>query len=406
MKLLRWILWLALAAGLAGIAWWVLSPAKPAEVDTATVERGRLVSELATNGKTEPAVWTSVPATRDGRVAEVLAEIGHAVSAGAPLLRIATPEAQADLAAAEARVARARAALAPAAQGGRTSEIVELDGALARLRGEREAALREEQALERLLAKNAATRLEFDAAADRRKRLDTEIRTNESKRKALVEPLDRSSAEATMEEATRALAAVRSRLDAAVLKAPHAGVVYELPVRPGDWLTAGMLVARIGVLDRLRVKVFVDEPELGGLALGQPVTVTWDALAKKEWLGAIERLPQQIVSLGSRQVGEVVSLVENPGRELPPGANVNARIRTRTIDQAVSIPKEALRREGDTYGVFVVRDGRVQWRAVQTGAASVTRLEIVSGLQPGETVALAGEETLRDGMAVRTAAAN
>jgi HlyD family secretion protein len=167
-----------------------------------------------------------------------------------------------------------------------------------------------------------------------------------------------------------------------------------------------MPVARIGVLDRLRVKVFVDEPELGGLALGQPVTVTWDALAKKEWSGTVERLPQQIVAMGSRQVGEVVSLVENPGRELPPGANVNARIRTRTIEQAISIPKEALRREGDTYGVFVVKDGRVQWRIVQTGAASVTRLEILSGLQPGDVVALAGEETLRDGMAVTIAAAN
>lgn len=405
MKYLRWILLAALVALLAAAIWWALKPSAPPEIDIAAVERGRLVSELATNGKTEPAHWIPVQAAREGRVVEVSVELGKPVTEGQPLARLAAPEADAELAAARARVERARAALAPVEQGGRRAELAELDGTIARLRAERESALRDEQSLERLLEKNAATRTERDAARDRRVRLDFEIRSSEAKRAALVEPAERASAKAALDEAQRQLAAVEARLEDAIIRAPRSGIVYDLSIRAGDWLGRGAPVARIGSLEQLRVTVYVDEPELGGLALRQPVTVTWDALPRKEWRGAVERLPRQIVSLGSRQVGEVVSIVENPALELPAGANVNARIVLQTIENAISIPKEALRREGDKYGVFVVNGDRVHWRAVETGATSVTRIEIRSGLREGERIALAGEETLRDGMNVRVAAA-
>lgn len=401
MKYLRWLLLLIVFGLVATIAWWILSPPSPPEVEFGKVIRETLISELSTNGRTEPVEWSPVHVPREGRVAELFVERGSEVPAGRPLLRLDSPEAEADLASARARVARAQAALSAAERGGLPAEIAELDGVIARLRADRDAAARDETALERLLAKDAATRAERDAARDRRIRLDADLAAMERKRQVLADPAERTSARATLEEAQRLLSALETRIEQATVRSPRAGVVYECKAKRGDWLVPGEAAFLVGNLDRLRVAVFVDEPELGGLRLQLPVTITWDALPNESWKGTVERLPAQIVALGARQVGEVGTVLDNPDRRLPAGANVNARIRLQVVEGALSIPKEALRREGDAYGVFVLNGSQLSWRKVRTGAASVARLQILEGINEGDLVALGGEQNLRDGQDVR-----
>ena len=115
----------------------------------------------------------------------------------------------------------------------------------------------------------------------------------------------------------RSLAA-RQRAARSVVRAPISGVAYGLAAQPGAYLTVGAPIANIGRLDRVRVRVYVDEPELGRVAIGQPVTIRWQALAGKEWKGTVEHLPSSVQALGSRQVGEVVCTVENPARRTAP----------------------------------------------------------------------------------------
>ena len=131
------------------------------------------------------------------------------------------------------------------------------------------------------------------------------------------------------------------------------GTAYHVEARAGPYLHAGDLVANVGRLERLRVSVYVDEPDLGRVAAGMPVTVTWDALPGRTWQGVVERIATQIVRLESRQVGEVGSVIGNPGRDLAPGANINVAIRSRVAENAVALPKECLRREGGVTGVEV-----------------------------------------------------
>ena len=90
-----------------------------------------------------------------------------------------------------------------------------------------------------------------------------------------------------------------------VVRAPIAGTVYQFDLKPGAYLNAGDLVASIGQLDRVRVKVFVDEPDLGRVKRGMPVGITWDAMPGRQWKGVVDKTPTQIVALGTRQVGEV-----------------------------------------------------------------------------------------------------
>src|SRR6185436_755251 len=137
--------------------------------------------------------------------------------------------------------------------------------------------------------------------------------------------------------------------------------------------------------DRVRVHVYVDEPEIGNVRVGQPVEITWEALPGKRWAGTVEKLPAQITSLSSRQVGEVICVIDNSDRLLIPQTNVNAEIRTNVVENALTIPKEVLRRERGEAGVYAVKpDNTLEWRKVQPGAANVTRLEVKAGIREGE----------------------
>jgi len=204
-------------------------------------------------------------------------------------------------------------------------------------------------------------------------------------------------AEARLRDAETALALARQKGAQAQLRAPLAGTVYQLTARPGSYLAEGDPVCNVGRMDRLRVRVFVDEPELGRVAEGQPVTITWDALPGKEWSGAVEKKPSSIQTLGTRQVGEVICIIENPGRELIPGTNVNAAIRTAVVSESLVVPKEVLRRDSQGSYVYVLRGDAILRRPVQTGASSIAKFQVASGLSEGDAIALPTDTPLKPG---------
>lgn len=390
-----------LLAAFAAAAWWVYRRSSELpEVAFTRVRSETLVSTLPTNGKVEPAEWQPVRADAPGLIEKLAVHEGQSVAEGAVIAELARPGVAAEIAAAQARVEQARADLAVVERGGRPAELAEIESSLLKQRTERDAAGRELEALQRLQARQAATGADVEAARTRVRQIDLEIEALDRRRKAIAAGQDKTASQARLREAEAALALARSRAAQSVIRAPIAGIVYGLAVRPGAYLQPGELIANVGRLETVRVRVYVDEPELGRVDVGQPVVITWDALPGKKWTGAVERKPSSIVALGSRQVGEVLCSIPNPGRELIPGTNVNAEIRTSTVRNALTIPKEALRREGGVQGVFVLRDGKLAWQPVTVGVTSITRAQ-VSGVAEGDPVALPGERPLRSGEAVK-----
>jgi len=374
---------------------------QPPEAPFTRVRRETLVSTLPTNGKVEPIEWSPVRSDAGGLVDRVPVQQGQHVARGATIAVLSQTGLQADVSAAEARVAQARAELATIEAGGRTTELAEIESSLAKARFERDNAQREVAALRRLQEKQAATPLEVQEAANRERAAELQMEALVRRRAALVGRNDRPVAQARLREAEAALLQARSRIAQTLITAPIAGIIYDLQVRPGAYLEKGGQVANIGQLDRLRVRVYVDEPELGRVAVGQPVTITWDALPGKQWNGTVESKPAEIQALGTRQVGEVVCTIDNPGHQLVPGTNVNAELRTSVVKDALTIPKEALRRQAGAVGVFVLRGDTLAWQGVGTGASSVTRVQVQGGLREGDAVSLPTELPLRPGMRVR-----
>jgi multidrug efflux pump subunit AcrA (membrane-fusion protein) len=153
-------------------------------------------------------------------------------------------------------------------------------------------------------------------------------------------------------------------------------------------------------LDRVRVTVYVDEPDLGKVRKREVVNITWDALPGHQWKGEVDKLPTQIVPLGTRQVGEVGCVIENPERDLIPNANINAEIQATVVEKALTVPKEAIRREGPETGVFLLQGDRVVWRRINLGVSNYTKSQVLSGVTDGDAVALPTEKPLKNGAKV------
>jgi HlyD family secretion protein len=396
------LLLLIVAAGV--IAWGVLRKSQPPKVNVATAKRQTLVSTLPTNGKVEPYLWQAVRAETSGVVGKLDIRDGQNVAKGQVLAMLADPSLAADVEAAEAKVAEARAALSGLEAGGRPADFTDIDNRLARARYDLQQATAEYNSLRRLEEKSAATRVEVQSAQDKVRMTQMEIEGLEKRRGSLVAKPDVTAARARLRDAENTLALAGQKQALSAIRAPIAGAIYGLAVQPGAYLTEGGLVANVGEMARVRVRVYVDEPELGRVVVGQPVTIRWQALPGREWIGTVERKPTAIQALGSRQVGEVVCTIDNPRRELIPGTNVDAEIRTAVAQDALVVPREALRHDGGGDYVFLVKDGALERRPVKTGTSSATLVQVTAGLAEGDPVVLPSDIPLKAGDRVTPAA--
>ncbi len=390
-----WVLiFLAAAGTLVGLQFW---KKQPPEVHFVRVTLEAISSSVPTNGKVEPITWAAARAERSGAVGKILIHRGQDVSQDAPLVEMDATEAHADLATAEARIAQIRADLDLIERGGRATDLADISSGLDRARLDLEVAQKEHDALARLQTKQAATAMEVAKAKDRVDGAQLQIRSLEQKRAALTTAApDRAAVEARLQEADAARSLAEQRIRTSVVRAPIGGTVYQFDLKPGAFLNAGDPVATIGRLDRVRVTVYVDEPDLGSVAKGLPVFISWEAMRDRQWKGIVDQIPTQIVALGTRQVGEVVCVIENPDRDLLPGTNVDVKIVSQSVANAETVPKEAVQNSS----VFVLDGDHVILKKVTLGVSNTTRTQ-VQGLEEGAAVALSPDKPLKDGMPVK-----
>lgn len=398
---------LAILAGLGVLSallyYSLAAPPAAVEVRFARAGRQTLTSTIVTNGKIEPLEFSPVRAAREGAMTRLAIEKGARVQIGQLAAVIEAPELSAEVTAAEARIAEARSELALFERGGSPAALAEIDAALSTARVQWDDAQRERERTARLVEKQAETRETLVAAESRIRTLESQIAGLTARRASQLPAGGSQAAQSRLRDAESALALARRKMANTEVRAPIAGLVYNLPLRQGDYVRPGDLIAEIGRTARVKAVVYVDEPELGRVSPGQRVRITWDAMPGRAWDAEVENMPVQIVPLNSRQVGEVICTLPNAGGELAPGANINAEIVSHEVAGALAIPKGALRREGAADGVLVLEQpaNRLAWCAVRIGASSVTHAEVMSGLREGDLVALPGETPLAAGMVVR-----
>jgi len=397
---IAWIT-LAVVAVLGGVLAYRSAERSVQVIRTAAVERQDIHEGVVTNGKAEPILYREVRAELEGEVTELPARQGDRVRQGQKLAGLGQRQAQSELELARAELADAEEAVRLLRQGGTAAQLSELKAQLGNARRERDQVAKLAAENARLVEKGAIARVELEQSRVRLAKAESDVALLEEKSQAPFDPEEMKRAEARVQAARATLNLAESRSRATTVLAPIEGVVYSLAVRMGDHVNRGDLLARIGEVDRIRVRVFVDEPDLGRVTAGQPVLITWDGLPGRQWQGEVERLPAEVTELGSRTVGEVDCTVENPAGELLPNMNLNVEIVTRSKNAVLVLPREAVVGEDSARAIYRVREGVLVRQPVQTGILSPTRAEILDGLQEGEEVALTGDVVLQDGMRVR-----
>jgi HlyD family secretion protein len=406
----RILIFLALAAVAAFILVRLSGRQPVAKISAVLPIRENLSSSVDSNGKVEPIAPFVVRAQLDTFVEKVEAVEGQQVKKGQLLFELNVKDAAAQLAEARAKLLRAQDDLRSAKAGGRADDAARATGDLAKAQAERDRLQRNHDALERLLAKQAATKDELAINELALASAQAEVARLAGAKKEFGLDLSLSSGRAALQvqQAQSEVAALEEKVRDGRITAPTDGTLYSLPVKAGDYVRVGDLLAQMADLHRVRVRAFIDEPELGAIEQNEPVKITWDALPNRTWAGRTEIIPKQVVPRGTRSVGELLCAVSNDGLQLLPNINVNVRINSQERVNVLSVPRATVSTENGRRFVFVVKknplavsQSTLEKREIKVGIADSTSYEVVGGLQQDELVALPGDTDLRDAMAVK-----
>ena len=376
------------------------------------IARENLSTVITTNGKVEAVEPSVLRAELSSFVTRVAAVEGRPVHRGDLLLGLDTAATRAELARAREALLSAEDDLRAARAGGRADELSQLDSDVRKTAAELERLRTEHAALERLAAKQAATQDELNQNRAALEKTEAEAKRLESRKAEMARraKLDADRAQLLAERARGEVASFEQKVRQGELTSPVDGTLYLLPVRAGDYVRTGDLLAEVADLKRVRVRAFVDEPDIGLLQPGQAVEIMWDGLPNRAWQGRTEQAPKGVVPRGTRSVGEMPCAVENEKSELLPNINVNVRIRVQERQNALVIPRGAVRIDGARRYVFLVESSelglqasRLRKREIHVGISSATDFEVLDGLSEGDTVALPGDVDLADGIKVRVA---
>ena len=371
----RW-LWVALAATafvLALFAWRSINSAIP--VETVTVEApGANGAVLNASGYVVARRLATVSSKVTGRVSEVLFEEGAEVEAGQVLARLDRSTVQAEHAVAASTLEAARRSLR------------EIDVRLADAR--------------RTLARNRSL-------VERKLVAQSVLDSSEAEVAALGARLEAARAEVDVAEARLGLS--RQALVDLDIRAPFDGVVISKDAQPGEMvspISAGGGYTRTGIatlvdMDSREVEVDVNEAYINRVRPRQPVECVLDAYP--EW-----RIPAHVVSIvptADRQKATV--RVRIAFDALDPRILPDMGIKVTFLEPAAStegarirVPENAVETDDGATHVWVVRDGKVERRAVRTGATADDEVVVTEGLEGGETLVVDAPGRLREGRAV------
>jgi HlyD family secretion protein len=258
-----------------------------------------------------------------GRIAKILVEEGSRVAAGQPIVQFETDLIDLQIQQQRSRIEQAQANLTKALRGPRVEEIESA-------RAQAENAERERLRQKGLLEKGVTAQQQYDAAA-------TQAKTT---REALLQlergnrPEDIAVARATLGMEEKQLAYFERQRAESVVAAPAAGVIESMDLRPGDLVGPNQPVARMLEPSQVWVRVYVPEPELGRVRVGQKAFLTVDTFPKTEFPGHVveirtqaEYTPRNVQTLDQR-MDQVfgVKVAIDPAAQLKPGMAATVRL--------------------------------------------------------------------------------
>ena len=197
-----------------------------------------------------------------------------------------------------------------------------------------------------------------------------------------VDPEDIKAAEARV-------AAAQATLDFAHLTAPFDGTITAAESKAGDQVAPGALAFRLDDLSRLLVDVEVAEVDINRLAVGEPATLTFDAILDKVYEGVVTEVGLVGTSLQGAVNFRVTIELTNADAQVKPGMTSAVNMVVEDLDNVLLVPNRAVRiRDGERV-VFVLQNGTAEAVPIVLGASSDLVSEVAGGdLQAGDLIIL------------------
>ncbi len=414
-------------------------------VQTGTAARMDLTSIVTASGEVKPRTYINIGANAQGRIVDLLVKEGDHVRKNQVVARIEHIQAQADVAAQKAGVASAQADSAAAEEGilAADQSIITAQATLERFKSEQKRA--------KLLLDNAEQMMKYNLIAKQdldQRRADLEsanasVRENEARLTQMKVQRAQTAAQLgsyqrRVSQAEAGLARIEDVLAKYDALAPLDGVVTDLPVRVGETVVPGVqnsaasTIMTIADMSLITAEVKVDETDIVNVHLSQIANISIDAIPNRTFKGHVIEIGNTAIlrstglaasqSANSSQEAKdfkVVVALDSPPDEIRPGLSCSAKIVTATRPNTLSIPIQALTvrkkidleapKDGvmastepmdrsaneELQGVFVIKDGRAEFRKVDTGITGVTDIEVLKGLEDGQQIITGSYKVIR-----------
>jgi HlyD family secretion protein len=373
----------------------------PVRVGEAQVQD--LVKRNSTNGRVEPQHIFEAHAPAAAVVKNVFVHVGEKVHRGQLLVELDDTNARARLAAALAALNTAQANYQGVKSGGTYQEQLALSNNLTKAKIESDQAARNVEVVEKLAAQGAASPGEVAQAKQRLSLAEASYAGLEEQKTKPFAPIDLTRAQSNVAEAQAAVAVAQEVIAQSNVRAPFDCTVYSLSAMRYSYLEPGAEILQAADLSQLQVRAYFDQPDIGDLKLNDPVSIVWDAKPDMQFHGRIIRLPSNISTYGTRTVGEVLTSVDDSSGVLLPNTTVIISVTTQSVQNALTVPREALHIEGGRDYIYEVSGGSLRRTPVTVGALNLTSVQILSGLKDHTVVALGttNGQPLSEGVPIR-----
>lgn len=361
------------------------------EVKITPVKRQELAITVAatSTGTIKPNNEVKITAQRVGRISRLLVNEGDTVKAGAVIAELDPEEAylnlqiaQASLQRAQARLDELRAAFNPLKVEVETNidktkaNLYEAENRLKRFKWLKDKGYLSQMEVDSVQREYDVARASLESAMAGREQL-----------KAKGEEI--KAVEATVREAQLSLSIAKLNYDYSFIKSPISGVIISRPVKMGETVSRGSLVAAAVSTESLYIESFIDEADVAKVKEGQEVHISMDAYPGKIFKGEVYMISP--VVLGGKQetrTFEARTRFKEDGVVIKPGMSADTEIVVDSVKDTLIIPSQAVIEKGGKKFVYIKKGLKARLASVKTGLFNWAFTEIISGIKEGDEVVI------------------
>jgi RND family efflux transporter MFP subunit len=351
----------------------------------AVAENAPVATTVSIAGEFQPYQEVELHAKVAGYIRRINVDIGDHVRAGQVLAVLEVPELNAQVEGADAGVRHSREEITRA-----KNEVARAQADHAALHAASERLRQAAQARPGLVAQQ-----ELDDADSRDRASEAQVEVAKSALAAAQQQLAVSAASKSQVSAIQ---------DYSRIVAPFDGVVTWRYADTGALVQAGTSnsnafpVVKVAQINTLRLRLPVPEELAGSVRIGSSADITVQA-TQQRFPGKIARLTDSFDRSTRTMQAEID--VPNSDGKLAPGMYADVVLKTDERPNALTVPIEAVQRDGQNSSVLLLDSAnRVQWRSIRTGLEGARRIEIVSGLKPGDRVVIGNLKAFQAGESV------